>query len=290
MSASGLLIGQKAARPRSRSKAKLPGSKLVAAPLAPSAGVSSADGMATEGLSHESASPGLTASPVEVEPVQSSILVQLGRLPSPQLDTLASHDTVAAYNVEEWIKAKAIGERIRRLRLKRSMGLVELGKRTGMSASFLSQLETGRVVPTLRNLSRVALVFAKDLSYFFQEKKQNNFKTSRAKDRIRLPMGEKSDPVIISESMSSIIPDRSLVPCIAEFLPGTENSTFDPSLFRGQEFIYVLEGSLTLITDSDCQLLEEADVAWIDGSTKRHYRCNEGKPAKAMIITCPAKG
>ena len=39
------------------------------------------------------------------------------------------------------------------------MGLVELGRHTGLSASFLSQLETGRVVPTLRNLARVAMVF-----------------------------------------------------------------------------------------------------------------------------------
>ena len=68
---------------------------------------------------------------------------------------------------ERFIAEKKIGERIRRLRLKKSMGLVELGKHTGLSASFLSQLETGRVVPTLRNLARIAMVFSKDLSYFF---------------------------------------------------------------------------------------------------------------------------
>ena len=50
---------------------------------------------------------------------------------------------------------KRIGERIKHLRLKKSMGLVELGRHTGLSSSFLSQLETGRVVPTLRNLARI---------------------------------------------------------------------------------------------------------------------------------------
>ena len=60
---------------------------------------------------------------------------------------------------EAFITEKRIGERIKRLRLKRSMGLVELGKHTGLSASFLSQLETGRVVPTLRNLALIAMVF-----------------------------------------------------------------------------------------------------------------------------------
>jgi len=64
---------------------------------------------------------------------------------------------------EKFIAEKHIGERIKRLRLKKSMGLVELGKHTGLSASFLSQLETGRVVPTLRNLARIAMVFSKDM-------------------------------------------------------------------------------------------------------------------------------
>ena len=39
---------------------------------------------------------------------------------------------------ERFIAEKNIGERIKRLRLKKSMGLVELGKHTGLSASFLS--------------------------------------------------------------------------------------------------------------------------------------------------------
>jgi transcriptional regulator with XRE-family HTH domain len=64
-------------------------------------------------------------------------------------------------SAESFIAEKRIGERIKRLRLKKSMGLVELGRHTGLSASFLSQLETGRVVPTLRNLARVAMVFSK---------------------------------------------------------------------------------------------------------------------------------
>ncbi len=38
---------------------------------------------------------------------------------------------------ERFIAEKRIGERIKRLRLKKSMGLVELGKHTGLSASFL---------------------------------------------------------------------------------------------------------------------------------------------------------
>lgn len=194
---------------------------------------------------------------------------------------------VDASQSEELIKEKAIGEKIRKLRLKRSMGLVELGQKTGLSASFLSQLETGRVIPTLRNLSRIAMVFGKDLPYFFEEKKQNCFRKSRMADRIRLPIGAKSSPYLISESMSSLIPDRSLVPCIAEFLPNQRNGNFEPRIFHGQEFVYVLHGSITLSTEHEHQTLEAEDVAWVDGASKRKYFC-DGKPAKAIIITCPS--
>ena len=88
----------------------------------------------------------------------------------------------------------ASGERIKYLRLKKSMGLVELGRHTGLSASFLSQLETGRVVPTLRNLARIAMVFSKDLSYFFEPEPQKLFRVHRSRDRVRLPQSGVADP------------------------------------------------------------------------------------------------
>src|SRR6201993_1563924 len=95
---------------------------------------------------------------------------------------------------EYLIAEKRIGERIKSLRLKKSMGLVELGKHTGLSASFLSQLETGRVVPTLRNLARIAMVFSKDLHYFFEPEPTTLFRLHRRKDRVRLPQTGVDDP------------------------------------------------------------------------------------------------
>ena len=58
-------------------------------------------------------------------------------------------DAVEDSSVEASLKEKAIGLKIRRLRLKRSMSLIELGKRTALSASFLSQLESGPGIKTL---------------------------------------------------------------------------------------------------------------------------------------------
>jgi transcriptional regulator with XRE-family HTH domain len=234
----------------------------------------------------------LTQSAEEMKPLTSfaapsSVAILETPAPKAPPDSNQLPDAIEDEQIEEIIGAKAIGQRIRRLRLKRSMGLVELGQFTGLSASFLSQLETGRVIPTLRNLSRIALVFNKDLTYFFEETNHNFFRSSRGADRVRLSIGDKASPHLISESMSVLIPNRSLVPCIAEFLPNPQNNCFEPHIFRGQEFVYVIDGSVELRTEHDRQILEEGDIAWIDGNTKRNYSCKDHKPSKAMIITCP---
>ena len=59
-----------------------------------------------------------------------------------------------------------IGDKIRTLRLKKKMGLVELGKHTGLSPALLSKIERGRLFPTLPTLLRIALVFGVGLEFF----------------------------------------------------------------------------------------------------------------------------
>ena len=198
-----------------------------------------------------------------------------------RLKSSLSLDTVNEAIVDGLIEGKSIGQKIRRLRLKRSMGLAELGREVGLSASFLSQLENGRVVPTLKHLAGIALVFKKELSYFFRDENEKIFRVSRGKDRIRLVVGG----FLISDSMSVLVPDRHIVPCIADFVPGFEGAAFHPQIFAGLELVYVISGPLTLSTEAKTELLHAEDSAWIDGSTSRLYRCHEDKASRALIVT-----
>ena len=194
----------------------------------------------------------------------------------------AESSSIDPTSAESLLDAAHLGQRIRRLRLKRSMGLVELGKLTGLSASFLSQLETGRVVPTLRNLARLSLVFQKDLSFFFQTAEQSVFRIQRGKDRVRLKMGA-PEVDYISESFGILIPEGGVRPCLAEFVPG--DHSFHPDLYPGVEMVYVTEGALELERNGEPHLLRERDVVYIGGETHRVYRCSGDRPAKAMIIS-----
>lgn len=198
--------------------------------------------------------------------------------------------TVDAERVEQQIEEKLIGERIRRLRVRRSMGLVELGRRTGLSASFLSQLETARVVPTVRNLARIALVFGKDLSYFVRPESNKPFRLLAHKDRIPIVVKKQNNGSrFVSESISSLIPDRQLVPCIAEFHPNGEACEFTPTVSVGTEFVYVIDGIVEITVGSQVHRLETADACWIDAATVRKYRAIGTENAKAMVITQPKR-
>ena len=186
---------------------------------------------------------------------------------------------------ERFIAEKRIGERIKRLRLKKSMGLVELGKHTGLSASFLSQLETGRVVPTLRNLARIAMVFSKDLSHFFESEPNALFRIHRRKERVRLPQTGVNSPTYYFESLGYMVPDRHMDPYFAEFVPLTKDMEPKAHMHPGFEFLYVLDGDLDLRHGDHACTLEAGDAVYFDASTPHSYQCAGKKAAGAIIVT-----
>ena len=199
-------------------------------------------------------------------------------------DVPADQDArIASEAAESFISEKRLGERIKQLRLKKSMGLVELGRHTGLSASFLSQLETGRVVPTLRNLARIALVFSKDLSYFFEPEPKTLFRVQRGKDRIRLPQSGTDDPSYYFESLGYLVPDRQLDPYFAEFLPHMTGRRAHQH--PGCEFLYVLEGELDIVHGESKNRLEAGDAVYFDANTPHSYSNAGEVPAKALIVT-----
>jgi transcriptional regulator with XRE-family HTH domain len=186
---------------------------------------------------------------------------------------------------ERFIAEKRIGERIKRLRLKKSMGLVELGKHTGLSASFLSQLETGRVVPTLRNLSRIAMVFSKDLSYFFDTEPSAIFRIHRRNERVRLPQTGVTSPTYFFESLAYMVPDRHMDPYFAEFMPLAKDMEPKAHMHPGFEFLYMLEGELEIHHGDQLSTLEAGDAVYFDASTPHSYHCAGKRPANAIIVT-----
>src|SRR5215217_997750 len=81
-----------------------------------------------------------------------------------------------------------LGPKLRQLRLRKKIALVDLGKHTGLSASMLSQLENGKLVPTLSTLARIAMVFDVGLDFFFGDRRRKRpFIVVQGSERLRFP-------------------------------------------------------------------------------------------------------
>lgn len=204
-----------------------------------------------------------------------------------ELDVLGDEPPVSAEAAEEFIESKRIGERIKYLRQRKQMGLVELGRHTGLSASFLSQLETGRVVPTLRNLARIAMVFSKDMSYFFEPERPELFRILRSSDRLRLPQTGVDEPGYYFESLGQVPAEQTITPYIAEFLPANEKRPSKSHRHGGNEFLYVLEGELKLEHDSQVDVLAEGDAVFFNAEAVHSYEKAGGEHCSALILTMP---
>ncbi len=186
---------------------------------------------------------------------------------------------------EAFIENKRIGDRIKHLRQRKQMGLVELGRHTGLSASFLSQLETGRVVPTLRNLARIAMVFSKDLGYFFEPERPELFRILRSEERQRLPQTGVDDPGYFFESLGHVPMDGGIAPYVAEFLPATDKRQPRAHTHAGAEFLYVLSGCLRLTHEGQVEDLEGGDAVFFHASTTHSYERAGAEECTALIIT-----
>ncbi|MEZ5400442.1 MAG: XRE family transcriptional regulator [Bryobacteraceae bacterium] len=189
------------------------------------------------------------------------------------------------------IGAFHIGEKLRRLRLRKKISLVDLGKHTALSPSMLSQLETGKLVPTLPTLARIAIVFDVGLDHFFAESAPRHlFTTVHAAERLRFPERAGSpDPAYFFECLAFAAKDKAMEAYLAEFPERDAHS--EPHLHAGSEFVYVVAGrvSIRLTESGEEHDLGPGDSAFFDASQPHSYRGSSTGPAQAIIVTHPPR-
>ncbi len=186
------------------------------------------------------------------------------------------------------LKKYAIGARLRRLRLRKSMGLVELSRHTGLSPALLSKLERDVMHPTLPTLLRIAMVFSVGLEYFFTPEPQPLIEIVRKKDRLRFPDHPAAAQVnYFFESLDFPVPDRSLHSYFAEFEP-TQPARTRLHTHEGIEFLYVLSGKLELRTPTANHELAAGDAVYFDATTPHGYRRLASARTTALVVTTGA--
>ena len=200
-----------------------------------------------------------------------------------------AHNVTDPRVVSESLRPYAIAEKLRMLRLRRSMGLAQLAEHSGFSAAMLSRLENGRLLPTLPTLTRIALVFNVGLDYFFTDpRKRHIVAVSRRAERKSFPADPKSSPVPWHfETLDFRANDRKLNGFLAHFHPLPPDKVV-PHYHQGVELLYLIEGKLEMKIGVETFQLSAGDSIYFDSVQKHTYRSLEKTPCTAIVVTAGA--
>ena len=188
--------------------------------------------------------------------------------------------------LQDGLNDYGIGPKIRSLRLKKKIGLVDLGKHTGLSPALLSKIERGRLFPTLPTLLRIALVFGVGLEFFFAgARDQPLVAVTRKNARVELPerLGTR-EPAYRFASLDYPATERRFNCYYAEFAPVAPDK-LRPHDHAGVEFIYVIDGVLTVQLNGEEHALEAGDAMYFDSTVPHAYRRSGGRKCSAVVIT-----
>jgi transcriptional regulator with XRE-family HTH domain len=180
-----------------------------------------------------------------------------------------------------------IGPKLRALRLRKKLGLVELAGHTGLSPAMLSKIERGLVFPTLPTLLRIALVFGIGLDHFFaKDAGRPRVAVIRKRDRLRLPNRPGADPpAYLFESLDFPVTERKIEAFYAEFPRDAPPSELHRH--EGAELIYVLNGKLAVSVDEEETFLAPGDAMYFDSGAAHSYRRYGRSACSAIVVIAP---
>lgn len=179
---------------------------------------------------------------------------------------------------------KDFGNKINQLRIEKNMTLKDLAEKCNLSVAFLSQIERGLASPAIISLNAIAEALDVDLSYFFSIPKKEQTIISRGYEQI--PFVVKHSNYIYSE-LSQPLDERKLEIMHLTILPGKEEDYPAIGSHIGEEFIYVLEGVVTLIYDDKQYDLFPGDSAHYMAGVPHTWRNNTNKLVKLLSINTP---
>ena len=184
------------------------------------------------------------------------------------------------------LRAYDVAGRLRSLRLKKKMGLVELARHTGLSAAMLSKLERGRLFPTLPTLLRIALVFGVGLDHFFAagaERRALGIVRRRERTRLTERLGGR-EAAWEFECLDFAATERRINAYWVKFHAPSRPR---PHAHDGAEFVHVLKGTLLLDVAGELCELEEGDSIYFDSSQPHSYSKRGSANCEAVVITTP---
>ncbi len=182
-----------------------------------------------------------------------------------------------ASNAEE----EEVGTRLSRVRQAYGLSQRQLAKKSGVANATISQIENGRLNPTVGTLRKVLTGLPMSLSTFFDDEalKPDDRIFFSAKDLVEL-----SEGLVSYRQVGASMAGRAMQMMWERYEPGGDTGRHDLT-HEGEECGFVISGALTVTVAGQTRVLK-AGEAYYFKSDRPHSFKNEGTTVCELITAC----
>ncbi len=180
--------------------------------------------------------------------------------------------------------SRSLGERIKGLRMERELQQRQLAEKAGLTPSMVSQIESGRLTPSLHTIGKIAAALGVPIATLFDAEPAGRIHVTRAKDYPAVSFdGSTERWQILGAGLF-----EGKIRAVVSTLPSrTRGMTTEKVIIKpGQmKLFYVLDGKVALHYNGERHLLESGDSALLDGGTPHGWENRGTRTARALWVT-----
>ena len=173
-----------------------------------------------------------------------------------------------------------IGYRVRTRRQEQGLSLRDLARRTGLSVSFLSQMERDLARPSISSLKEVAEALGIKVGDLLVDAAHRSPTVLRRDER---PGWNLSN---VRYEMLATVDGRHMQPQLVTYEPGADSGDH-PVTHAGEEFGMVLQGRAECWVGEDLFVLEQGDCVYFDATVPHRMRNAGPEPCIWLHVVSP---
>jgi transcriptional regulator with XRE-family HTH domain len=177
----------------------------------------------------------------------------------------------------------SLGQRIRALRAERVLQQRQLAEKAGLTPSMVSQIESGRLTPSLHTLGKLAGALGVAIGSLFEPGPNGRLSIARKADYPVVSFDGSSETWAVLGAGLFQGKIRAVVSTLGPRAKGvtTEKVIIEPGQMK---LFYVIEGKVALHYSGDAHVLEAGDSAYLDGGSPHGWENLGAKAAKALWV------
>jgi len=175
----------------------------------------------------------------------------------------------------EDVSIEEIGDRIRRIRESEGLSYVELSNMTGFDVALLEKIEKNEVKPQLGTIVRLSKALHSAFSRVLSGVGSRVYSITRKNDRkpAHRSTSARGASLYTYQNLAPDVQGRHMEALVVKL---EENPDREMSVHDGEEFIYVLEGTVSVIIDHDEFELEPGDSVYYLSTTPHLVAAKSG--------------